>query len=61
MEEKCFIPINELPKLIKQGLEFDKDFKIDRKTVLNIINLLHSESLVDLTEFKVTFNYIGKN
>ena len=44
--EKDYIPVNELAKEIKQGLEFDKTFTIDRKTVQNIVNVLNDEKLV---------------
>lgn len=57
VEDKRFIPLIDLVKEIKQRLEYNRVYNIDRKTVKMIVQVLESEGLLKLSEVRVTYEY----
>jgi len=54
---KNFIPIIELIKEIRDNLEYNRSYRIDKKTVRRIVTILQSEGLVQIKEVEIIIQY----
>lgn len=57
MQEKNFIPIIELKKEIRENLEKNRSYDIDKKTVRRIVTTLESEGLVEVKYVEIVVSY----